>query len=200
MHNAGAGCEARCSGDADTGQSTDPHVTAPSRHEERSHEHCAERSCRLSAFRTASARMAQDDPNDVAGTTEQKKADPETVSWFRLFNCDAFDYVAILLGLAGSLANAPIMPLFAVVFGDVRSAAPMYAIIIARQRSAILRVPCPSSAVCSPRSPGEQLVTRAISKQRALWSVRHRSVCLQSYVQETWLASKLEYAFSSTRC
>ena len=43
----------------------------------------------------------------------------QVVSWFRLFNCDAFDYLAIFLGLAGSLANAPIMPLFAVVFGDV---------------------------------------------------------------------------------
>ena len=41
------------------------------------------------------------------------------VSYFSLFNCDAWDYVAITLGVLGALGNAPVMPLFAFLFGEV---------------------------------------------------------------------------------
>ena len=63
--------------------------------------------------------MAQQDVKASPDSPAERKPAVQVVSWFRLFNCDAFDYLAIFLGLAGSLANAPIMPLFAVVFGDV---------------------------------------------------------------------------------
>ena len=68
--------------------------------------------------------MAQEDAEDakaVSDQTKEEKPAVEAVSWFRLFDCDAFDYLAVFLGVVGSLANAPIMPLFAVVFGDVCS-------------------------------------------------------------------------------
>jgi hypothetical protein len=59
-------------------------------------------------------------PKHLLAPAQQPKAAPAMVSWFRLLNCDGLDYAAMFLGLAGSLVNAPIMPLFAVVFGDVR--------------------------------------------------------------------------------
>ena len=45
----------------------------------------------------------------------------EPCSYLRLFSMsDTRDVIAILAGVAGSLANAPIFPLFALIFGDVR--------------------------------------------------------------------------------
>ena len=44
----------------------------------------------------------------------------QVVGYFRLYNPDALDGLALAVGLAGSLVNGPILPLFTVVFGDVR--------------------------------------------------------------------------------
>lgn len=50
------------------------------------------------------------------------KSKPEAVSYLRLYsNVDALDRAAIAFGIIGSLTNGPVMPLFAYVFGEVRS-------------------------------------------------------------------------------
>jgi hypothetical protein len=57
--------------------------------------------------------------SSIDKTKESKGAGKEVVSYFRLFNCDTLDYIALFFGVAGSLVNAPIMALFTVVFGKV---------------------------------------------------------------------------------
>lgn len=54
--------------------------------------------------------------SEVSATTKV-----EPVSYWRLWTlADKWDVMAILAGVLGSLANAPIFPLFALIFGDVR--------------------------------------------------------------------------------
>ena len=49
-----------------------------------------------------------------------KPAQP-AVSYFRLYNADSLDCIAIALGILGALANGPVQPLFAYIFGEVQS-------------------------------------------------------------------------------
>ena len=50
-----------------------------------------------------------------------KPAQPAVVSYFRLYNADSLDCIAIVLGILGALANGPVQPLFAYIFGEVQS-------------------------------------------------------------------------------
>jgi hypothetical protein len=51
----------------------------------------------------------------------QSRSAGQLMSYLRLYRYgDTIDYVAIFLGVVGSLLNAPTMPLFAYVFGEVR--------------------------------------------------------------------------------
>jgi hypothetical protein len=66
-------------------------------------------------------------PDEKTSNVNQKaetagsNAAADVISYFSLFNCDALDYVGVTIGVLGALANAPVMPMFAFIFGEVRS-------------------------------------------------------------------------------
>lgn len=64
-----------------------------------------------------------DPPAKREGEVKTQEAKPDApVSYLRLYSqADTIDRVAIALGLLGAILNAPTMPLFAYVFGEVRS-------------------------------------------------------------------------------